>query len=100
VVVNDPGLHLTWKDSTQYVKPLPPCFGSPDIIARQPRLNENGLLGLEYARGFFYSYTQIIKSQCDYDVVLDLAILPESWRSTSGWKSWQALVEEGELQIL
>jgi hypothetical protein len=92
VVVNDPGLHLIWKDGLQYIKPLPPCFGHPDIITT---LSANGGKALEHARGFFHSYTKIIQSKCDYDIAIKLGLLPDPWLSTPGMEGWESLGEPG-----
>ncbi|KAF4628222.1 hypothetical protein G7Y89_g9935 [Cudoniella acicularis] len=94
VIVHDPGLHLTWKDSVQYIKPLPACFGNPKIVTE---LSENGGEGLKHARGFFHSYTRIVKSECDYDIAVKKGLLPDPWLSLpgfEGWKKWKSLVEE------
>jgi hypothetical protein len=96
-IVYDPGLHLVWKGSIQYIKPLPACFADDDIIET---LSEKSGEDLKHARGFFHSYTDIIKSELDYEIARKFKILPEPWLSRpvvgewKGWESWRALSDK------
>ncbi len=92
-VVNDPGLHLTWKDTILYIKPLPDCLGEEGATAQ---LGTNDNEELVHVRGFFHSYTYLVQSQCDYDIAAEHKLLPEKFLSKSrvdGFKSWRKLAD-------
>ena len=79
--VNDHGLHLLWKNETQYIKPLPSCFGRilPDFGKLKPCL-----------RGLFHSYTKLIVTEFDFDLAIEERLLPKSFMDENGWDLWQA----------
>jgi hypothetical protein len=82
--VDEHGLHLVWKNETQYIKPLPSCFNpaapdaTPDFRKLKPCL-----------RGLFHSYMKLIWSEFDFDLAIEECLLPESFKGHGGWDLWQ-----------
>jgi hypothetical protein len=87
VLVDDHGLHLLWKSSihTEYIKPLPEVFGSPNFD-----VNKLGHL----SRGLLYSYTRLIETEVDYEIARELKLPPAAFRDeTSGWTKWKEFAD-------
>ena len=92
VLAQDPALHLTWKDDTIFIKPLPASLTVNDIEEqgkKDPRVC-----------GYLHSYTDLIQDPLDLQIAIELNLLP--WRPfyenaqkkrsiAEQWASWDEI---------
>lgn len=77
-------LHLTWVDSTIYIKPLPVFMLNWAFFDRY-LCQDAELLGM--ANGLFMTYTKLIQFPCDLAIAHDAGLVPKEM----AWQSWSAL---------
>lgn len=80
VRVDDHGLHLVWKNTIQYIKPLPSCFGADTL--------DFDRMG-PCCRGIFHSYTKLIRTEFDFDLAIEERLLPPIFKRRDGWNRWK-----------
>jgi hypothetical protein len=92
ILAQDPALHLTWKDDTIFIKPLPASLTVNDI-------EEQGKRDLRVC-GYLHSYTDSIQDPLDLQIAIELNLLP--WRPfyenaqkqrsmAEQWASWDEI---------
>ena len=79
-------LHLTWSESTIFVKPFPRYLGDYDFwIAHLCQVDE--LHGS--ACGFIFSYTWLISRESDFNLGRELGLVPQM-----PWTHWRAYIQD------
>ncbi|TGZ81281.1 hypothetical protein EX30DRAFT_340906 [Ascodesmis nigricans] len=80
-------LHLTWRDDTIYIKPLPASLLNHDFwrqyISVDPELQQLAL-------GFLKSYTKLLQYPIDVQMARELHLIPEHL----DWAKWHELAAE------
>jgi len=89
VVTENPSLHLTWYRDIIHVKPLPAClldgeFWKTYIV--DEKLNRD-------ARGFLLSYVELIQHESDYNIAVELGLLPRFDGKRLPWETWCSSVQ-------
>jgi uncharacterized membrane protein len=74
-------LHLVWFDSTIFIKPLPAWILDYDFYEKHICSNEKLYL---LANGWLVSYTKLIRYPSDFDIAMELKLLP----SGMNWDTW------------
>ncbi|KAI5802109.1 hypothetical protein FPQ18DRAFT_300252 [Pyronema domesticum] len=77
-------LHLVWFDSTIFIKPLPAWILDYDFYQKHICSNEKLYL---LANGWLVSYTKLVRYPSDFDIAMELKLLP----SGMTWDSWCVL---------
>lgn len=81
IITESPTLHLIWYDSTIYIKPLPIYLLDWDFsnthICPTNELHRT-------ACGFLLSYSKLILHQSDFNIAIEVGLLPRSM----DWQAW------------
>lgn len=86
VITEQADLHLTWANSTIFIKPFPRYLGNYDFWITH--LCDNKTLH-EKACGFLFSYTWLITCESDFHLALELNLIPP-WIL---WTQWRAYIQ-------
>lgn len=91
VITEQTDLHLTWANSTIFIKPFPRYLGSYDVwmahLCGSKPLHEK-------ACGFLFSYTWLITCESDFHLALQLNLLPPI-----SWTQWRAFIQSARKSV-
>ena len=85
IITEQTDLHLTWANSTIFIKPFPRYLGNYEFWIAH--LCGNKTLH-EKACGFLFSYTWLITYESDFHLALEMNLLPQI-----SWTQWRAYVQ-------
>jgi hypothetical protein len=99
VLTEEMSLHMVWRSTKIYIKPLPKFLLVPDFWAANladQRADTPEIARLrqrldECARGFIYSYCSLLAYESDFDLAKNLRLLPQNIKWTD-WREWAAEV--------
>ena len=82
VITEQADLHLTWSESTIFVKPFPRYLGEIAHLCQVDELHGS-------ACGFLFSYTWLIGRESDFNLGRELGLVPQM-----PWTQWSAYIQD------
>ena len=86
IIIEQADLHLTWSESTIFVKPFPRYLGDHDFwivhLCQDDELYRS-------ACGFLFSYTWLIGRESDFNFGRELGLVPQM-----PWTQWRAYIQD------
>lgn len=79
LITDEPKLHLLWYYRTVFIKPIPEYIVD-DNFRKTYIDGSNDPELIKAVNGFLRSWSYLIKCQADYDIALELKLLPKQWR--------------------
>jgi hypothetical protein len=96
LITDSPQLHLVWRRSVIYVKPLPlfvldHAFFEQRICSKPNRLPPDVYSA---TLGFLLSYVKLIQCEADLKIAKDLGLFPSKVASYITWEMWSRFARE------
>ncbi|KAH0562662.1 hypothetical protein GP486_002658 [Trichoglossum hirsutum] len=100
LITDSPQLHLVWRRSVIFVKPLPLFVLDHAFFENRISNSDSGLPPKVYdaTLGFLLSYVKLIQCEADLKIAIDLGLFPSTCHIT--WKMWSLFAREVRDNVL
>ncbi|KAH0545409.1 hypothetical protein FGG08_000550 [Glutinoglossum americanum] len=94
LITDNPQLHLVWRKSIIYIKPLPLFILDHAFFEKRISSSDSGLPSQTYGAtlGFLLSYAKLIQCEADLGIAKGLGLLPNTCNIT--WEMWSRFARD------